>query len=288
MAQNESILVAPLPNSLVKFGTPIAAVLLTSFFILLDFPYHHLTHRAAAVASQALGLEIEAMESGLSFGLDGIGFRFEDVRVETPSGDFYDLDAARFGAGWSFSWFWGTPTLFFAVDSTLGHAQGTFRTGDDPSGSGSITEASLGDLDILKNLLPVQITGTLNAEGDIATSAGGPEGVLSFDLKDGLIGHPSLPIEIPFETLHGLFAFGGDQFVTVEAFDLLGPMLNFSLKGTVGRADAIGDGVLDLDISFKDVAPQMRSIAEMLGAKVRSDGTSNLHIGGTASNPSMR
>ena len=56
MAKTESILIAPLPKSLAKFGIPIAAFLLTTFFILLGFPYHHLTNRITAGAGQALGV----------------------------------------------------------------------------------------------------------------------------------------------------------------------------------------------------------------------------------------
>ncbi|MCH7868453.1 MAG: type II secretion system protein GspN [Myxococcales bacterium] len=287
MAKTESILIAPLPKSLAKFGIPIAAFLLTTFFILLDFPYHHLTNRITAGAGQALGVEIEAANSGLTFGLDGIGFRFEDVRVETPIGDVYDLDFARFGAGWSTSWFFATPTVFFEVDSSFGHARGTIRMDADASGSGSIAGARIGELSFLDELLPVEITGTLDAEGNIETTDDVAQGGLSFDLKDGSISHPGMPIEVPFETIHGLFVFGGEQFLSVEAFDLLGPVLNFSASGTVGHGEAIGDRALDLDIEFKDVAPQMRSMIELLGVSVKRDGRAKLHIGGSISQPEM-
>lgn len=287
MAQSQSILVAPLPKALVKFATPIAAFLLTSFFILLDFPYHHLTSRVTSAASQALGVEIDASASSLTFGLDGIGFRFDDVRVELPTGDVYDLDFARLGAGWSPSWLMATPTLFFELATPFGDAEGSFRMGDELSGSGSITDASLDELNFLEQMLPVRITGTLSAEADLETSGGEPLGALSFKLLDGKIGHPDMPVTIPFTELEGTLAFGGDQFVDVEAFNLLGPLLNLSISGRVEHTDDNGDRALDLELNFSDVAPGVRSMVEMLGVTVGRDGTLKLRLGGTLDNPSM-
>jgi type II secretion system protein N len=283
MAQSESIFVAPLPKALVKFATPIAALLLTTFFILWDFPYHHLTSRVTA----ALGVEFEAANSRLTVGFDGIGFRFDDVRVELPTGDVYDLDWARVGAGWSPSWLVATPTIFFEIASPIGAAKGSFRMGDDPSGSGSITDAPVGELSFIKSLLPILITGTLSAEAELETSGGEPLGPLSFKLQDGTIDHPDMPIEIPFTELAGRLAFGGEQFVKVEAFDLLGPMLNLSISGKVEHPATNGDRAIDLELNFTDVAPGVRSMVQMLGISVEKDGTLTLEIGGTLDNPSL-
>jgi type II secretion system protein N len=288
MTKSDSIFVAPLPKSLVKFGTPIAALLLTSMFIIAGFPYHHLTNRVTAIASRALSVEIDAAQSGLTFGLDGLGFRFEDIRVETPTGDYYDLDAARLGAGWSTSWFTATPTVFFEIRSFYGDAHGTYRMGDDASWSGAMTDVTLDDLGFLEQLLPIQITGTLNARGDVATSDGELQGPLTFAFKQGILEHPSFPMEIPFETLRGQLVFGEGQYLTIETFELSGPVLNFTVNGTLGKAESIVDGPLDLDVEFKDVAPETRNMLRMLGASVGPDGNSKLHIGGSFDNPVMQ
>lgn len=285
MAQSESIFVAPLPKPLLMIGTPIAALLLTAFFILLGFPYHHLTNRAAAAAADRLGVEIETADSGLTFGLDGPGLFFQDISIETPTGEVYNLDSARFGPAWSLSWLSATPTIFFEVHSPLGDGEGILRTGDDPSGSGSIRDLSLAQLTFLEPLLPFKITGTLNAQGDLETRDGMPHGPVSFDLRDGLLGHPNMPVEIPYATIRGALAFGGEQLLSVETFDLLGPMINFSVSGTVGRAEPLRDSTLDLDIAFKNVSPQLGSIIEALGASLGRDGLSKLHIGGTLGDP---
>ena len=74
MAWTFSSFVASLPRTVRMLGIPLAAFLLTGFFIVLGFPYHQLTDRATTLASRALGVEITAAESGLSPGLDGPGY----------------------------------------------------------------------------------------------------------------------------------------------------------------------------------------------------------------------
>ncbi len=287
MAQSESILIAPLPKPVVKFGTPIAAVLLTGFFILWGFPYHHLTNRVAALAASNLGVEIRTVDSGLTFGFDGPGFRFQGISVETPGGEIYQLDSARLGPAWSLSWLTATPTLFFEVHSELGNAEGSVRTGDDASWSGSIADLKLAELTFLETMLPFTITGTLNAEADVESQDGVPHGPLSFDLREGLVGHPNMPIAIPYDTIRGALAFGGEQRLSIESLELLGPLLNFSATGSVGQADSMADSPLDIDIAFKNVPPQLRPIVESIGGRVERDGSSKLHIGGTVAEPAV-
>ncbi|MEO1914987.1 MAG: hypothetical protein ABGW98_14160, partial [Myxococcales bacterium] len=64
MADTKSILTARLPRKLRGLGIPFAAIALTLFFIVIGFPYHHLTNRAAASVGESLGVEIEAADSG--------------------------------------------------------------------------------------------------------------------------------------------------------------------------------------------------------------------------------
>jgi type II secretion system protein N len=288
MSQSESILIAPLPKPVVRIGTPIAAILLTGFFILWGFPYHHLTNRVAAMAGDTLGVEMRATESGLTIGLDGPGFRFRDIRVETRSGEVYQLESIRLGPAWSLSWFTATPTLFFDVESEIGNSAGTVRTGDAPAWSGSIGELSIDELTFLETMLPITLTGTLNAEGDLESSDGVPTGPFTFDLQDGLIGHPIFPLDIPYKTIQGAVAFGGEHLLSIESFELIGPLLSFNVGGSVGQADSIDNSPLDLDIEFKNVPPQMRSILQSIGGRVGRDGSSKLHVSGTLTNPIVK
>jgi hypothetical protein len=82
--------------------------------------------------------------------------------------------------------------------------------------------------------------------------------------------------------------FGEGQYLTFETFELSGPVLNFTVNGTLGKAESIVDGPLDLDVEFKDVAPETRNMLRMLGASVGRDGNSKLHIGGSFDNPVMQ
>jgi type II secretion system protein N len=288
MTQSESILIAPLPKWVVKFGTPIAAIALTSFFILLGFPYHHLTNRIAASFASSIGVEIESADSGLTFGLAGPGFEFEDIRIETQTGDVYRLDDAQLGPAWSLSWFTGTPTLFYEAHSVLGESQGTVRTGAEIGWEGSIANLTLADLTFLETMLPFSLTGTLSAEGDVQSPGGVPQGPLSFDLHDGVLGHPNLPQDVPYKTIQGKLAFGGEQRVSVETFELTGPLVTFSAAGSVGQADTMLNSPLDIDITLKNVRGQMRSIVQLMGGRVEQDGSSKMHIGGTFNNPIVK
>jgi type II secretion system protein N len=269
-------------------GIPVVAFALTAFFIVLGFPYHHLTDRATAFASQALGAEITAVDSGLSPGLDGPGFRFETVRVETSSGDIYRIDRARFGPAWSLSWLALTPTFFYEVESALGNTEGRILAGDEPGWSGSVTDADLAELHFIASALPVTLTGRLSAEGDVASSSAGYLGPLQFSAKEGILGHEALPVEIPFDTLHGAFTLGGqggdtagDTLVDIESLSLVGSLFRMTATGHVGRAAQPTNAPLDIRIEFSEVQPQVRSILELFGVRIDNDGRGSVHFVGT-------
>lgn len=285
MPDTDSLLTAELPRRLRGIGIPLAAVALTSFFILLGFPYHHLTNRAAAQAATSLGVEIEAEDSGFTIGFDGIGFRFRDIEVNTANGDTYPLDTLRFGPAWSLRWFLLDPILFFELDSTLGHAEGKVATGDALNARVSIRDAVLTKLPFLAQSLPVQLTGTLSADADVQTVAEEFEGPIAFDLKDGTIQSAGLPTEIAFDTVHGEVTLGGEQLVTIQAFELLGPMFNVEATGRVGKAATAPARPLEFDIHFSDILAPLRGMIQGLGAKVTANGTADLRVRGTVAAP---
>ncbi|MCP5045374.1 MAG: type II secretion system protein GspN [bacterium] len=285
MTQTESIFLTPVPKSIRVAGIPLAAFALTTFFILLGFPYHHLTDRAAAMASQALGVEITAADSGLSPGLDGPGFRFDDITVETPTGDIYPVDSMRFGPAWALSWFVADPTIFFEINSRLGHASGKVRTGDNAAWSGTASDVNLSDLAFLETLLPVKLTGTLNADADVHTVDGELAGPVGFAVRDGILTQPAMPVDLSFETIDGTIIFGGEAMLRIESFELAGPMLRLTATGEVGQGETLDERPLDLDLEFVDVTPQIRSVVETFGIRLGTDGSARLHIGGTLSKP---
>lgn len=285
MADPESLLTARLPSRLRKLGIPFAAVLLTSFFILIGFPYHHITNRAAASAAASLGVEIEAEDSGFTIGLDGPGFRFSDIEVVTPTGDTYPLDTLRFGPAWSLSWFMLEPVVFFEVASTLGHAEGKVGTGDSPSLQATVRDAMLTDLRFLEETLPIKITGTMSADAAIESKGDAYSGPITFDLKDGELGNGELPVEIAYDTIHGEAILGGEQFLNVAAFDLLGPMFNVSISGNIGNGATNEERPIDMNVVFTEILSPLRPTIEGLGAKLAADGTARIHIGGTLAAP---
>jgi len=288
MAQIQSILLAPLPRSLRLIGIPIAAFVLTTFFVLLGFPYQHLTSRATAMASQALEVEIEAASSGLTLGLAGPGFRFEGLRVETPTGDVYSIDDVRFGAAWALSWFVLEPTLFVDVDSRLGKANGTIRIGDVSGWEGSFSAVQLSEIPFLESLLPVQLTGTLDADGSLHSVDGNYVGPLDFEIRQGVVAHPALALDLPFETLGGAMVFGGEAMVTIESFSLVGPMLEFDALGTIGNGTSFDQRALDLDLRLTDLKPEVSMLVESFGITATADGTASFHIGGTGGAPDVK
>lgn len=292
MAEVASILTQPLSRGARVVGIPLAAFLLTLFFILLGFPYHHLTDRATAFASRALGVEITAADSGLSPGLDGPGFRFGSVRIETPSGEVYRVDRARFGPAWSLSWFSLTPTVFYEIESALGSTAGKLRLDDSTGWAGDIVDADLDALEFVRNALPVKLTGSLSATGDIAGGEAGYTGPLEFRLRKGILAHEAFPLEIPFESLDGVVrlgdaASGPDLLAEIERISMIGPMFRLNVAGTVGRGEPASEAPLDLRLELSEVQREIRSMIEPFGVRIDAEGRGSMRIGGTFGNPTF-
>ena len=285
MPDTQSILTADLPKAVRVVGIPFAAIFLTLFFVVIGFPYHHLTDRAEKMVGGILGVEIDAADSGLTVTLRGPGFRFSDINIETPVGDIYPVDTMRFGPAWSFSWFSLVPTIFFDVDSPIGQAEGTLGISDGANGEGTITDAALSKLPFLAAMLPFATSGTLSATASIQTIDGALDGPVAFDLVDGEFKHESLPLELAYDTLHGEITFGGEHWLNLDTVELLGPMLNLTIKGTIGHPVKNQDRPLDLAVQVSDVLGPMRSPIESLGVKLDSKGAGKAHIGGTTSAP---
>ncbi len=295
MAQTSSLLTAPLPRTARVVGIPLAAFVLTALFIVLRFPYHHLTDRATAYASRALGAEITAADSGLSPGLDGPGFRLETLRVETASGDVYRVERARFGPAWSLRWFALTPTFFYEVESALGNTSGRVVTGEAPGWTGTVANADLAELHFIAEALPFKLTGLLSADGDVTSSADGYVGPLQFHAKEGVLAHDVFPLEIPYDSLEAALNLGGqgsdaagEALVDIERFSLVGSLLRMTATGRVGRTEKTSDAPVDIQIEFSDVQPQLRSMLKPFGVGFDAEGRGSLHIGGTIGAPSFK
>jgi type II secretion system protein N len=288
MADTESLLTARLPRKLRGLGIPFAALALTLFFIVIGFPYHHLTNQAAASVGESLGVEIEAADSGFTVGLNGPGFRFNDIDLATPTGDTYALDTLRFGPAWSLSWFMLEPTLFFEIESPLGNAEGKVSPSDNPSIDATIQNAILTDIAFLEHTLPFKLTGTMSAEASIKTVNDHYDGPFSFDLTDGNLSTEVLPAEIAYDTVHAEVVLGGDYYAEIAAFELLGPMFNANIKGHITNGVTAADRSINFDLTFNDILPPLQPTIEALGAKVDPDGTAKIHIGGTLEAPVIR
>jgi type II secretion system protein N len=288
MADTESILTARLPEKLKSLGVPLAATALTLFFIVIGFPYHHLTNQAAAFLSESLGVEFEAADSGFTVGLNGPGFRFNEINLATQTGDIYALDALRFGPAWSLSWFTLEPTLFFEIQSPLGDAEGKVSPSDNPRIDASIQNAILNDIAFLEQSLPFKLTGTMSAEASIESVNDHYDGLFSFDLADGNLSTEALPTEIAYETVHGEVVMGGEYFAALTAFELRGPMFNANIKGHITNGDTPADRSIDLDLTFTDILPPLQATIEALGAQVTPEGTAKILIGGTLEVPVIR
>ncbi|MFT5444270.1 MAG: type II secretion system protein N [Myxococcota bacterium] len=288
MANSESFLTAPLPKPLLRIGVPVAAICLTSFFIVLGFPYHHLANSMAASVGENIGVEIETSDASLTMGTDGVGFRFDGVTIETTSGAVYHLDTARLGPAWALSWFTAVPTLFATLHSPYGDVAGTYRTGDDSHWAGTVTDLALDDLEFVKRALPIGLTGLLTSTVDIGYEEGVLVGPGSILLKDGVISHPSAPREVPYSSITSAFVFGGDEMLTVDSFTMDSSELKLNGSGTVGNAETLQQSQLDLSIALTDVAPLYRGVAQAMGVKVDPQGAADVKISGTVAVPEFR
>ncbi len=260
-----------------------AYVALTSLFVVLRLPIDRLTPRVAALAGAASGarVSIGALEFHLVALLPELSAI--DVDLAWPAGAQLRLDRVRVRPAWSLSWLRGHPSLALSLRSGSGRIRGTARLGDDPSFRGAVTDLELARLPAaLFESTGFAFDGRLSAEFDVVRTEAGVEGPLTLHATEGSLTLPMLPMGIPFETLEGALALGGETMLTVHSLALEGPLVALTGSGTVDRAPT---SALALAARLEVREPALRQLFVSAGLDLGPDGVAELSVRGTVADP---
>ena len=267
---------------------PAAAIILTSFFILIGFPYHLLTDRIAHQVETALGTRIDIGDTNLRIGLFGPAFEFTDVRVSMSSGEDIELDRALLRPAWSLSWFSGIPEIFIDTETPLGAARGTLRIGNAPRWRGELLDVQLDEIPYLNDGSEFTLKGVVNVHADVVFEAQSPVGNVSFNAREGLIGHPLLPGVIEYETFVGALELGGENSVVFHDVALSGKDTELKIGGSIGNAVDPDERPVDIEITIERLEPTLKMIVRSMGARLANEGPTLIHVEGTIASPQIR
>ena len=269
------------------FAVGMAAVALTSVFLVAGFPYDRLAPRAAAVIENASGARVTIGRLGLGVAWFAPQLRASDVDVAWPSGKTASFQSIRVHPAWSAAWLRGTPALVIELRSPLGEVDGTVISGSSPSFDGELRNASLALLPFQGIAAGTQLDGRVDARLDVTIAEAGPQGRVHFEAKQGSLTLPLLPIGVPFDKLSGDLALGGDSLAVLDAFDLAGPLVTLTASGTVGRNANPNLAPLALKARIEARDPTVRSMLQAQGVALDASGAAAVEIGGTLGNPEV-
>ena len=265
-----------------------AAILLTGIFVVLGFPYDRLVPRISQAIEAATGARVSIGRLGLGVAWLGPQLRAWDVDVTTPSGRRVPIDRLRVHPAWSLSWLRGMPSLAVAVRSPLGEVDGTLRVGQQPAFDGTLKQFDLAQLPLDLIAPGASLDGRGDAELDLEMVDTGVEGSARFDVRDGSFGLPMLPIGVPFDGLHGDIALGGETLARIDAFEMTGPLLQVTAKGTLGQAPATTLAPLALEAQIEVRDANARSLLQAQGIRLGADGKASFSLGGTLGDPQVQ
>ena len=265
----------------------VAALALTSIFFVADFPYDRLAPRAAATIESATGARVAIGQLGLAFSWFVPQLKATDVDVTWPGGPHASFQRILVKPAWSLSWLRGQPALVVSSRSQLGDLDGTVAFGATPSFRGELQNVSLALLPLQDIAAGTKLDGRVDAQIDVQLDEAGPQGTVHFDAKQGSLTLPLLPIGVPFDSLRGDVALGGDMLAKLNGVDLAGPLVGLTASGTIGHSPAIHLAPLALKARIEAREPAVRSVLQSQGVALDPSGAAELEIGGTLASPQI-
>jgi len=265
----------------------VAAVALTSFFLIVGFPYDRLAPRATAAIESATGARVAIGRLGLGVAWFAPQLRAADVDVTWPGGVHVSFEGVRVHPAWSLSWLRGKPALVVALRSPLGELDGTVVGGAAPSFDGELRNVSLALLPLQDLAAGTQLDGRVDAQLDVQMAEAGPQGTVHFDAKQGSLTLPVIPIGVPFDSLRGDVTLGGEMLATLSAFELAGPLVGLTASGTIGHSPALPLAPLALSARIEAREPTVRSMLQSQGVALDASGAAAVEISGTLGSPKI-
>ncbi|MFP8880993.1 MAG: type II secretion system protein GspN [Myxococcota bacterium] len=276
-----------LPGWFRALVVPSAGVLLVFFFMLRGFPYEAIADRVASTLEPALGVQLEIAEFGPVFEWAGPGFQAVGVRASFADAQTLNFDRVLVRPAWTTAWFRGDLAFHVELDGPIGIAMGSLELGEVPAWEGSVQNLDLKELSFLDVLPSKTIQGRMDATFSLQMGELGPEGPVTFELRDGSLSIPNMPITLPFEEILGEFELGGDAYLTIESLTLEGPIVSGSGSGRIAKAASFARAPLQIEFDL-NVKPALASSVRAAGARVDRKGDAKIRITGTVSDPIIR
>jgi type II secretion system protein N len=279
----------PISRRTLVLGVPAAGILLIALFIYLGFPYAQLGERIAAEVKRREGIALQFQDVGPDLQLAGPGIEATGVRATLPSGAAVRIDELRLRPAWSLAWLRGDPAFHTEVESEqLGSASGTLVLGETPGFTGDLMDVAVQRLPLPPGSPFGAIDGLVNARLDVALGPdGAPQGEAQVDAREGSLQLPGFALAIPFATLSGELAFGGDAWVAVNRLDLEGPMASAKVTGNVLPAASFAQAPLRLEAEIV-AKTALQNAMRQAGVRFDRSGAAKLRVTGTVAVPNIR
>jgi type II secretion system protein N len=275
------------PRQLRVMPTLLAAIAVTLVFMVVRFPYDRLALSLAQRIEKQTGARIALGPISLALVRLAPGLAAQNVSIAQADGTRIDLDRIAVRPAASFAWLRGAPALAVDVASARGGASGVVTFGDSPGFTGTLENVDLEQLPQQRIGAPLRMKGHADADVDVTIREAGPEGDVEFEARDGLLQHPSLPMDMPFQKLTGEIGLGGDNYAEIRKFELASPLASGHAGGKIGRAPAFATAPLALELEFT-VSSAVQGSLRSQGVAIGNDGQIHVNVSGTPARPVVR
>jgi len=276
-----------LPRPLRIAAVVLAGLVLFSGFVYLGFPYDRLAPILAQRVEQAAGIDLRIGEISASPHWLGPGIAFTGVRIQLADGEAQTLTRLYVRPAWSFSWLLARPALALDGESPAGSLRGVLTLGPESSFAGRLSQVDLAALGLDQLAAGVSLDGSADLQLELSFGETGAEGPVSLVAHNGTLEHPSLPMAIPYEEIHGEFVLGGETALHIGSLSIDSSLGRGAIDGSVGRATGAGGSPLDLQVEIAAV-PAVQSVLRAQGIRLAADGTTRFRLAGTTARPTIQ
>ena len=277
---------AGLPALVRLVAIPFAGVVLFLLFLHLGFPYDRLAQLVASQLGRVTQTQIQIGGLAPRLSLAGPGLEASGVTAVTRTGARVEFERAFLRPAWSLAWLRGNPAVYVDLAGSLGEARGavTLRT---PGFHGRLTGVELAHFPLAAALPGLSLRGVAELDLDFELGEAGPVGATAFTARNGALGVPGLPIQVPFTSLVGELQLGGANLAELSSLVLEGPLLSARASGTLGHAARVEAAELALALELA-AQPALRAPLQSAGIALAPDGTAKLNVTGTPGRPQIR
>ncbi|MCH2171263.1 type II secretion system protein GspN [Myxococcota bacterium] len=259
---------------------------LVFLFILIGFPYGKLAAYVSAQLEAQTGTQVSIQDIRPYLHVLGPGIQASGIHTVVDSYEI-EIDHTSLRPAWSLSWLRADPALQTHIETSAGDIEGTVTLGKKMGFDGFVELRDVGALPLERWWPGFDLEGEGRIEIDARLDADGPDGTIEFDVVQGSIGLPDLPVAIPFDEIRGRLTMGGDHWTLVEEFSLSGPVIDAEVSGQVARGPSLEQAPVSIDIQVS-AEPSLHPALASAGILMGGDGSALIQVTGTASNLRLR